>query len=121
MQWASVEELANSSLLLKCGFAEGSLSLGCELTIRVSQTGRVQIIVEMHRLSGRLEVAELHDIRVDWSDQPSVVATDIEVGGVRGEQEIEGSITLLTITSIGTVGESCHGDISKYTHSVIIL
>ena len=96
VQWASVEQLDNSSLLLMCVFAEGSRARGCQLTIKLSSTGKVQIIVQLHRTNHSAEIRELYENHVDWGESPSVVARDIEADGTIADNGIPGDVTLTT-------------------------
>ena len=95
MQQASVEELVNSSLLLTCVFARGSRAQGCQLTIQLSQTGKVSIVVQLLRENTSLEITELYKSAVVWGVQPSLLATDIEADGVIAAGGIRGNVTLL--------------------------
>ena len=103
VQWASAQELVNGSLLLKCGFAKGSHARGCQLTLVLSHTGRVRIVVQLHRNnSNPMEVWELYKGPLDWGNQPSLLVSDIEEDGTVATREMEGDIYLLTIMpSIG--------------------
>jgi hypothetical protein len=96
VQWASVEQLDNSSLLLMCVFAEGSRARGCQLTIKLSSTGKVQIIVQLHRTNHSAKIRELYENHVDWGESPSVVARDIEADGTIADNGIPGDVTLTT-------------------------
>lgn len=97
VQWASVEELTNNSILFKCGVANGSLALGCRLTVDISHS--VHLIVDLYRRNDSLEISETHNIVLDWSmELPSLVASDIEMDGTLGTVRVEGNITLLTTT-----------------------
>lgn len=95
VQWASVEEMANSSLLLQCTFAVGSQAQGCQLTIQLSQTGKVSIVVQLYRKNGSLEIAELYESEVVWGVQPSMIASDIEADGGIATSGIYGNVVLL--------------------------
>ena len=95
VQWASVEELSNSSLLLQCMFAVGSRAQGCQLAIQLSQTGKVSIIVQLYRKNGSLEITELYESEVVWGVQPSLIASDIEADGAIATGGIYGSVILL--------------------------
>ena len=96
VQWASVEQLDNSSLLLMCVFAEGSRARGCQLTIKLSSTEKVQIIVQLHRTNHSAKIRELYENHVDWGESPSVVARDIEADGTIAENGLPGDVTVPT-------------------------
>ena len=95
VQWASVEELANCSLLLQCMFANGSQAQGCQLTIQPSQIGNISIIVQLYRKNALLDITELYDSEVVWGLQPSLIASDIEADGAIATGGIYGSVILL--------------------------
>ena len=102
VQWAIAEELVNGSVLLKCGFAEGSRASGCQLTIKLSHTGKVRIVVQLYRSSqSQVEVWEMYRGPVEWGLQPLLLVSDIEEDGTTttATRELEGSICLLTTVS----------------------
>ena len=101
MQWASAEELVNGSLLLKCGFADGSLARGCQLTLQLSLSGKVRIILRLQRSEGSSEVWGLYDGAIEWGTAPYLMASDIEQDGETGLIQLEGNITLLTTVTSG--------------------
>ena len=100
VQWASVEELTNSSLLLKCVFAEGSQAQGCQLTIKFSRYGRVSLVVELYRSNNCSEAVELYESEVAWGEHPSLVARDIEAhGGIADKGSVPGTVQLKFVTT----------------------
>ena len=99
VQSASVEELDNSSLLLKCVFAEGSSARGCQLTIQLSHSGKVLIVVQLHRSNDSLEVVELYEHEVVWGMSPALVARDIEADGNTADRGIPGTVRLISTTT----------------------
>ena len=101
VQWASVEEQANGSLLLKCGFAEGSLARGCQITIHLSLSGSVRIILRIMKAERSLEASKLYEGAIDWGVGAYLLATDIERDGETALVEVEGEIYLLSIVSRG--------------------
>ena len=99
VQSASVEELDNDSLLLKCIFAEGSSAQGCQITLHLSHTGRVKVIIELYRHNSSLTTVELHEIGVMWGENPTFLARDIEAdgniaasGGIWGNIKLKGMV-----------------------------
>ena len=101
VQWASVDQLANGSLLLTCVFADGSQARGCQLTITLSSTGNVQIIVQLYRTNNSVKIVELYENHVDWGEGPSLVARDIESDGtiIIAGNGLPGDVTLPTASN----------------------
>ena len=79
-----------------CVFAEGSRAQGCQLTIKLSSTGKVQIIVQLFRANSSAKIVELYENYVDWGERASLVARDIEADGTITGDGIQGNVTLLT-------------------------
>lgn len=95
VQSASIEELDNASLLLKCIFAEGSSARGCQLTLHLSHTGRVKVVIELYRHNNSLRTVEVHEIGVMWGENPTFLARDIESdGNIADSDGIWGNIKL---------------------------
>lgn len=99
VQSASVEELDNGSLLLKCMFAEGSPAQGCQLALHLSHSGRVKVVVELYRNNSSLWTVEVHEIGVMWGENPTFLARDIEIdgniansGGMWGNIKLKGRV-----------------------------
>jgi hypothetical protein len=104
VQWGSAQELANGSVLLKCGFAEGSRATGCQLTIILSHTGRVRIVLQLHRKnSSLLEVWEFYKGPLAWGLHPFLLVSDIDEDGPEATIELKGDISLLT-TTVSSLG-----------------
>ena len=104
VQWGSAQELANGSVLLKCGFAEGSRATGCQLTIILGHTGKVRIVLQLHRKnSSLLEVWEFYKGPLAWGLHPSLLVSDIEEDGHDTTIELKGDISLLT-TTVSSLG-----------------
>ena len=101
IQWASAAELVNGSLLLKCGFAEGSTARGCQLTLHLHQDGKVKVVVDLLRRSSSREVWELYEGAVEWGVNPYLTASDIEEDGSTGGRDVEGGVFLINTLSGG--------------------
>ena len=106
VQWARAEQLANGSLLLKCGFAEGSPARGCQLTLHLSHTGKVRIVVQLLRSNRSREVWEVYEGAVDWGTRPYLLVSDIEEDGATSTTEVQGNISLLTTVVSETEGNN---------------
>ena len=101
VQWASAQELVDGSVLLKCGFAEGSTARGCQLTLHLSRSGKVKIIVQLQRRNGSHVITEVYEGTVEWGVEPYLLAADIEEDGGTGGTEVEGNVHLIRIDTGG--------------------
>ena len=101
VQWASGQELANGSVLLKCGFARGSTAKGCQLTLYLSRSGRVRIVVQLQRRNASQEATEVYEGPVEWGVGPYLLVADIEEDGDAGGREMEGSVYLIRAATGG--------------------
>ena len=95
VQWASAQELGNGSVLLKCGFAEGSTARGCQLTLHLSRSGKVKIVVQLQRRNDSHVIAEVYKGAVEWGVEPYLLAADIEEDGGTSGTEVEGNVHLI--------------------------
>ena len=95
VQSASVEQLRNGSLLLKCTFGEGSCAQGCQLTIALSLKEGVTVsynVSVLRKNYSSLEVEKQHHSQVEGGVLQSVLARDIECNGSIGGIALPGMV-----------------------------
>ena len=106
-----MEHLLNGSLLLRCIFGEGSLAIGCLLTIRLDPQ-EVTISISVYRINmSSSEAVDLYEGGIPvGSLLSSIIVQNIEADGQLGEYALKGKIYSLPAA---IHGKRIWGDCSK--------